>query len=78
VIAVVIKKRLRGIIITIYVQVVDLLSLISRSDRPSDSQTDEEVIRFISPHLLQQYHIPVQSDRVLAESIPLKLLEVPT
>jgi hypothetical protein len=45
------------------------------SDRPSDSQTIEEDTSLISPHLLYKIiFLSSQSDRVLAGSIPLKLL----
>jgi hypothetical protein len=48
-------------------------------DRPSDSQTVEEDTSLISPHLLYKFiFLSSQSDRVLAESIPLNLLAAPT
>jgi hypothetical protein len=48
-------------------------------DRPSDSQTVIEDTSLISPHLLYKFiFLSSQSDRVLAESIPLNLLAAPT
>jgi hypothetical protein len=48
-------------------------------DRPSDSQIVTTDTSLISPHLLYKFiFLSSQSDRVLAESIPLNLLAAPT